>query len=87
MKRFYTCACNFYYGKTSQLLINKKKTLPLNGRRDISFSKIKIFSRNSKEKIVGINEINSLPKNLKVQIKNHLINITKKKKKICKFKF
>ena len=87
MKRFYTCACNFYYGKTSQLLINKKKALPLNGRRDISFSKIKIFSRNSKEKIVGINEINSLPKNLKVQIKNHLINITKKKKKFANLNF
>ena len=35
MKKYYTRACNFYYGINSQHLINKKKALPLNGNLKI----------------------------------------------------
>ena len=51
MIKYYTRACNFYYGKESKALISKKKSLPLNGNREISFDKIEIISRKSKKKI------------------------------------
>ena len=50
MKRYYTRACNFYYGKNSKLLLSKKKTIPLNGSGEISFDHIEIISRESKKK-------------------------------------
>ena len=79
MKRYYTRACNFYYGKESKLLLSKKKTLPLNYNKEISFDHIEIISRQSKKKI-SIKKINNLPSLLKKKIKLDLKNITTKKK-------
>ncbi len=50
MRRYYTRACNFYYGNESKLLVNNKKTIPLNGNKKISFDHIEIISRTSKKK-------------------------------------
>ena len=50
MTRYYTRACNFYYGKNSQNLINSQKTLPLNGNKFISFDEVEIITRKSKKK-------------------------------------
>ena len=50
MSRYYTRACNFYYGNISKLLISKKKTLPLCNNKNISFDQIEIISRKSKKK-------------------------------------
>ena len=50
MKRYYTRVCNFYYGKESKLLVNKKKTLPLNGNKEITFDHLEISSRQTKKK-------------------------------------
>ena len=50
MHRYYTRACNFYYGNKSKFLVNKKRTLPLSGSKVISFDHIEIISRNSKKK-------------------------------------
>ena len=86
MQRYYTRACNFYYGKKSKFLVNKKKTLCLSGNRTISFDHIEIISRNSK-KIISIKELNNLPKKLKKQIVLDLKKITSKKKKFCSIKF
>ena len=80
MKRYYTRACNFYYGKQSKELVNKKKTLPLHQIKEISFDHIEIISRKSIKKI-SIKEINSLSKSIKKQIKFDLLKITSKKKK------
>ena len=77
MRRYYTCACNFYFGKYSRFLIQKKETLPLHGQKNISFSHVKIFSRNT-EKIINIKNINSLSYNIKTQVKKDLLNIKKK---------
>ena len=41
MKRYYTRACNFYYGNESKILVRKKKSLPLNGNKEISFETFK----------------------------------------------
>ena len=51
MRRYYTRVCNFYYGNESKLLVNKKKSIPLNGNKKISFDQIEIISRTSKRKI------------------------------------
>jgi len=50
MRRYYTRVCNFYYGKESKLLVSKKKTLPLNNNKEISFAHLEIISRRSKKK-------------------------------------
>ena len=86
MIRYYTRACNFYYGSKSKNLVNKKKSLPLNGNSRISFDSIEIISRKSKKTIV-LGEIYKLPKNLKKKIKKDLNNITKSKKNIKNLNF
>ena len=86
MRRYYTRVCNFYYGKESKLLVNKKKTLPLNDNKEISFDQLEIISRKSIKKI-SIKKINSLPKFLRTQIKIDLKKIRSKKKFFANFNF
>ena len=81
MKKYYTRACNFYYGSTSKDLVKKKLTLPLCGNKDISFDKIEIYTReNTKKvstKIISIKQINNQNLNLKKKIKKDIYKITK----------
>jgi len=86
MRRYYTRACNFYYGKESKILINNKKSLPLNGNKKISFDSIEIISRKSRRKIL-IKDLNKLPKLLKKNIKFDLGIITSKKKNFANLNF
>ena len=86
MPRYYTRACNFYYGKISKSLVKDKKSLPLNGNKDISFDQIELISRNSKKKI-RINKLSNLPKLLKKQVTQDLKNITSKKKNFANLNF
>ena len=86
MPRYYTRACNFYYGKTSKSLVKNKKSLPLNGNKEISFDQIELISRNSKKKI-KINKLNNLPKLLKKQVVQDLKNIISKKKNFANLNF
>ena len=79
MPRYYTRACNFYYGSKSKSLVNTKKSLPLNGYKEISFDKIEIISRKYKKKI-SINKINSLPCKIKKAVLKDTKLITKYKK-------
>ena len=78
MSEYYTKACNFYFGSTSQKNIRKNKSIPLNGHNLISFDKIEIINR-EKSKIINIKDISKLPKNLKIKINKDLKNIKKKK--------
>ena len=86
MRRYYTRACNFYYGKESELLVRKKKALPLNNNKKISFNQIEIISRKSKKKFL-INKLNNLPRLLKKQIILDLKIITTKKKNFANLNF
>jgi dihydropteroate synthase len=86
MSKYYTRACNFYYGKKSKLLVSKKKTLPLNGNNEISFDRIEIISRLSKKEI-SIKKVNNLPKLLKKQIILDLKKITSKRKNFANLNF
>ncbi len=68
MKKYYTRACNFFYGLNSKKLIEKKLTLPLCGDNTISFDQIEIFIRDKKKvhsKIIDVKNINKLPLNIK----------------------
>ena len=67
MKKYYTRACNFYYGSESKLRIKKKLSLPLNGNSLISFDCIELINRKSK-KIINIKKINNLPKVIKNKV-------------------
>ena len=86
MKKYYTRACNFHYGKISKILVKNKKALPLNGNKELSFSHIEILSRNSVKKI-NINEIQKLSKYLKKKVNKDIKKIIKKHKNFSNFNF
>ena len=68
MIKYYTRACNFYYGQISIEKVKKKTNLPLNGNRLISFDTIEIISRQKKQ-LIKIKDIKKLPLKLRKQIK------------------
>jgi len=77
MKKYYTRACNFFYGSISKKLVKKKLSLPLCGNDTISFNQIEIFIKKKKKiksKIINIKNINKLP----LLIKKKYLKILKK---------
>jgi len=86
MPKYYTRACNFYYGIKSKSLVKKKKTLPLNGNNELSFDQVEIISRISKKRI-SVNKLNILPKLLKRKVIFDLKVITSKKKNFANLNF
>ncbi len=86
MERYYTKACNFYFGKQSKNLVNLKKSIPLHQIKEISFDHVEIITRKSKKKI-SIHQIKYLPKNLKKKINLDIRRIRSKKKNFSNFNF
>ncbi len=87
MRKYYTRACNFYHGSEAKKLIQKKKALPLNGKKNIAFDNIEIFSREkSRVKVnqIHINKINKLNKDIKKIVNYDLKNIISKRKNFLK---
>ena len=82
MKKYYTRACNFFYGSNSKRLIKKKLSLPLCGDNALSFNQIEIFIRDKKKvisKVINIKSINKLPTVIKKKILRDIKIITSKK--------
>ncbi len=82
MKKYYTRACNFFYGSTSKKLIKKGITLPLCGESSISFDKIEVFEREKKKiksRIIDLKNIKKLPLVARKKISKDIENITKKR--------
>ena len=79
MNKYYTRACNFYYGTASKTYIKKRKSIPLNGYNYISFDKIEIINR-KKTKIINLKDISKLPNKIKNKVNRDLKNIKKKKR-------
>ena len=50
MSRYYTRVCNFYYGNQSKYLVSKKKAIPFNQIKEISFDQIEVITRKFKKK-------------------------------------
>ena len=86
MRRYYTRACNFYYGNQSKQLIKKKKSISLHQLKDISFDHVEIISRKSKKKI-SINRVKYLPDYLRKKINLDLKKIKSKKKNFSNLNF
>ena len=83
MTKYYTRACNFFYGPDSRQLVKKKLSLPLCNDSSISFNQIELFSRNKKivkNKIVDLKNIKKLPKKIKEKVIQDLKKITKLRK-------
>ena len=78
MNKYYTRACNFYYGTSSKKYIKKKKSIPLNGSNHISFDKIEIIDR-KRTKIINLKDVSKLPNKLKNKVNSDLKNIKKKR--------
>ena len=78
MQRYYTRACNFYFGNQSKILVKKKKSIPLHQIKEISFDHVEIISRKKKRRI-SLNKIKKLPKNLKKKINADIKRIKSKK--------
>ncbi len=87
MQKYYTRACNFYYGNNAKKLLKKKIALPLCGIHQIAFDKIEIIKR-SKNKIrsnvINLEDIEKLKGNLKKKVKKDLKNITRKRENFLK---
>ena len=79
MQKYYTRACNFYFGKTSKQKIKKNLSLALNGNNSISFNSVEVISKTSKQ-ITNIKNINKLPSEIKKKVLHDLKKICKKKK-------
>ncbi len=79
MRRYYTRACNFYFGNQSKVLVNKGKSISLHKINEISFDHVEIITRTSKKRI-SINQIKQLPNNIKKKIKSDIEKIKSKKK-------
>ena len=71
MEKYYTRACNFFYGSVSKNLIKKKITIPVCGDNSISFNQVEIFTRDKKKiktKIINIKDVKKLPPIIKKKI-------------------
>ena len=82
MRKYYTRACNFFYGQNSKKLIKKKLAIPLAGDTSISFNQIEIFVRHKKKvksKIINIKDIKSLSKTKKKKVLKDIKEIKKKR--------
>ncbi len=87
MIKYYTRACNFYYGKQAQSLIRNKKALPLCGHNQICFDNVEIITRKEKKifsKFIQLKNIKSLKKAEKKAVNSDLIKITSKRKNFLK---
>ena len=82
MKKYYTRACNFFYGSVSRKLVKKKLALPLCGNSSISFNQIEIFIKDKKKissNFINIKNINKLSFNIKKKVERDIKKITAKR--------
>ena len=78
MVKYYTRACNFYYGSISAEKVKKRLSLPLHGSKLISFDTVEVISRKNIKKI-NIKKINKLKKQIRKKILSDIRKISKKK--------
>ena len=87
MRKYYTRACNFYHGSEAKKLIQSKKALPLNGKKNIAFDKIEIFIRGKNKintNLIHFKDINKLKKNIKKIVNIDISKIMSKRKNFLK---
>ncbi len=83
MAKYYTRACNFYYGINAKILIKKKLALPLCGNNNIAFDRVEVIERKKNKvlsKIINLKNVNKLTKLSKEKIKQDLKKIISRRK-------
>jgi len=85
MRKYYTRACNFYYGAVAESFIKKKKAFSLCGSKDIAFDNIEIISRGKKTKKINIKNIKRLSNQIKKTVLKDLKRITSKRQKLNQY--
>jgi dihydropteroate synthase len=85
MRKYYTRACNFYYGTKAKNLVKKKLALPLCGNKNIAFDNIEIISRGKKIKLIDVKNIKKLPKQIKKTVLKDIKNIVFKRTNLNKY--
>ena len=78
MIKYYTRACNFYYGSISKEKIRKKLSIPLHGNELISFDTIEIISRKNIKRI-NVKKLNKLQPKIKKKAQYDIKQVSKKK--------
>jgi len=87
MIKYYTRACNFYYGNQAKILIKDRLALPLCGIKVFAFDKIEILIRNKNKissRFLNVKDIKKLGKNLRLKVKEDLKKITRTRKNFIK---
>ena len=87
MTKYYTRACNFYYGSNAKILIKKKLALPLCGNKNIAFDKVEIITRKNKKvlsNIIKIDRIKNLSASSKKKVREDLKKIVFKRNNFLK---
>ena len=87
MTKYYTRACNFYYGINAKQLIKKKIALPLCGNQNIAFDKVEVITRKKHKvlsKIINIKNIHTLNTTCKKKVKLDLKKIVSRRKNFLK---
>ena len=87
MIKYYTKACNFYYGNDARKLIKKKLAFSLCGNKRIAFDKIQIFERKKnriKSRTIGIKKIKYLKISIRNKVNHDIEKITSKRKNFLK---
>ena len=78
MIKYYTRACNFYYGSISKEKIKKKLSIPLHGNELISFDTIEIISRKNIKRI-NVKKLDKLRLKIKKKVLYDIKQVSKKK--------
>ena len=78
MTKYYTRACNFYFGSISREKVKKKLSIPLHGNNLISFDTIELITRKNIRRI-NIKKISKLKAIIKKKILLDIKRISKKK--------
>jgi len=84
MRKYYTRACNFYYGTNAKNLVKKKLAFPLCGNKNVAFDNIEILSRDKKTKLINIKNIKQLPTQIKKTVLRDVKRIVVKRKNLDK---
>ncbi len=87
MTKYYTRACNFYYGIHAKQLIKKKIALPLCGNQNIAFDKVEVIVRKNNKvlsKIINFKKIHTLSVSCRKKVKKDLKKIVLKRKNFLK---
>tara|TARA_B100000963_G_scaffold104521_2_gene90511 strand:- start:13646 stop:14710 length:1065 start_codon:yes stop_codon:yes gene_type:complete len=83
MLKYYTRACNFYYGNAAIQLIKKKQALPLCGNNNTAFDTLEIITKSNNKitsRFIKLTDIKKQNKLLKSKINKDIKKICSKRK-------